>query len=79
MKKQDDSSSFAAVNETAHKPDSEKTGSISSVAPQLNDLGHIAPTEEEVNTLRHVSDKINWTAYSKPSLGFRVLMTLVCL
>ena len=66
MKKQDDDASFAAVNETSDKPDSEKTGSINLVGPQLNDLGLAAPTEEEMNTLRHVPDKINWTAYSKP-------------
>ena len=77
MKKQDDDSSFAAVNETAHKSDSEKTVSASSVAHQLNDLGPVVPTEEEMNTLRHVPDKIDWTAYSKPSLVFRVLMTPV--
>jgi hypothetical protein len=80
MKKQDDdAASFAAVNETAHKSDLEKTASISSVAHQLNDLGLVAPTEEEMNTLRHVPDKIKWTAYSKPSFVFRVLMAPVCL
>ncbi|KAF8504545.1 peptide transporter PTR2A [Russula emetica] len=61
MKNQEDDASFAAVNETAHKSDSEKTVSISSVAHQLNDLGLVAPTEEEMNTLRHVPDKISWT------------------
>jgi hypothetical protein len=71
MKKHDDDASFAAVNETPHKSDSEKT-SISSAAHPLNDLGLVAPTEEEMNSLRHVPDKINWTAYSKPSLVFRV-------
>jgi POT family proton-dependent oligopeptide transporter len=79
MKKQDDDSSFAAVNETAHKSDSEKTVSIGSVPHQLNDLGLVAPTEEEMNTLRHVPDNINWTAYSKPSLDFRVLIAPVYL
>jgi POT family proton-dependent oligopeptide transporter len=79
MQKQDDDASFAAVNETTHKSDSEKTVSISSVAHQLNDLGLVAPTEEEMNTLRHVPDKINWTAYSKPPLDSRVLMAPVCL
>jgi hypothetical protein len=63
MEKQHDDASSAAVNETAGK-----TVSISSVTPQLNDLGLVAPTEEEMNTLRRVPDKINWTAYSKPSL-----------
>jgi len=70
MKKQDDDASFAAVNETALKSDSEKAVSISSVAHQLNDLGLVAPTEEEMNTLRHVPDKINWTAYSELSAVF---------
>ena len=79
MKKQDDDASFAAVDETAHKSGSEKTASISSVAHQLDDLGLVVPTEEEMNTLRHIPDKIDWTAYSKPSLVFRVLMTPVCL
>jgi len=78
MKKQDDDASFAAVNETAHKSDPEKTVSISSVTHQLNDLGLVAPTEEEMNTLRRVPDKINWTAYSKPSSVFRVLMAPTC-
>jgi len=78
MRKQDDDASFAAVNETAHKLDSEKTASISSVAHQLDDLGLVAPTEEEMTTLRHVPDKINWTAYSKLSLVFRFLVALVC-
>jgi hypothetical protein len=78
MKKQDDDASFAAVNETALKSGSEKTVSTSSVAHQLNDLGLIAPTKEEMNTLRHVPDKINWSAYSKPSLVFRVLVAPVC-
>jgi hypothetical protein len=73
MKKQDDDASFAAVNEIAHKSGSEKTLSISSVAHQLDDLGLVAPTEEEMNTLRHVPDKINWAAYSEPSLVFRVM------
>ena len=79
MKKQDDDS-FAAVNETAHKSGLEKTVSTSSVAHQLNDLSLVVPTEE-MNTLRHVPDKIDWTAYSKPSLvfKFRVLMTPVFL
>ena len=78
MKKQDDDASFAAVNEIALKSDSEKAVSISSVAHQLNDLGPVAPTEEDMNTLRHVPDKINWTAYSEFSAVFRVLITPVC-
>jgi hypothetical protein len=59
---------YTVVNEAAHKSHSEKTASISSV-PQLDDLqlaGLVDPTEQEMNTLRHVPDKIDWSAYSKP-------------
>lgn len=78
MKNQEDDATFAAVNETAHKSGSEKTVSIGSFPHQLDDLGLVAPTEEEMNTLRHVPDKIDWTAYSKPSSVFRVLVAPVC-
>ncbi len=76
-KQQEDDASFAAVNEAPHMLESEKTVSINSVAHQLDDLGLIAPTEEEISTLRHVPDKINWPVYCKPSLIF--LITPVCL
>jgi hypothetical protein len=77
MNNQADDASFGAVKESAHKLYSEKTASISSVPHQLDDLGLVAPTKGEMDTLRHVPDKINWTAYSKPSLAF--LITLACL
>lgn len=79
MNKQDDDASSAEVKETAHKLDSEKTVSLSSDAHQLDDLGLVVPTEEEMITLRRVPDKINWTAYSEPSSVFRVLKSLVCI
>ncbi len=77
MNNQADDASFGAVKESAHKLYSEKAPSIGSVPHQLDDLGLVAPTKEEMDTLRHVPDKINWTAYSKPSLTF--LTTLACL
>lgn len=79
MNRQDNDVSFAIVDETAHKLDSKKTASISSVALQLDDLGLVAPTDEEMTTLRHVPDKINWTAYSEPSSVSRVPKPLVCI
>jgi len=58
---------YAAVSEAAKDSQSEKAASISSHQPdELKLAGLVAPTEEEMNTLRHVSDKINWSAYSKP-------------
>jgi hypothetical protein len=66
---QADDTSYAVAREAAHKSHSEKTVSISSVA-QLDDLqlaNLVAPTEDEMNSLRHVPDKIDWSAYSKPS------------
>jgi hypothetical protein len=65
-----DDTSYAAASEDALKSHAEKIVSVSSVSYQLDDLqlgGLVAPTEEEMITLRHVSDKINWSAYSKPS------------
>ncbi|KAF8483595.1 oligopeptide transporter [Russula ochroleuca] len=62
---QADDTSYAVVSEAAHKSHSEKTASINSV-PHLDDLqlaGLVAPTEEEMNSLRHVPDKIDWGAY----------------
>ena len=66
---QADDTSYAVAGEAAHKSQSEKIVSISSVA-QLGDLQFanlVAPTEDEMNSLRHVPDKIDWSAYSKPS------------
>jgi len=76
MEKQADDTSHP---EAVQKPHSEKTVSISSAAYQLDDIQHaglVAPTEEEMNTLRHVPDKINWKAYRKPSLSDNFGMSL---
>jgi hypothetical protein len=71
MEKQADDTSNPVVSEAAQKPHSEKTISISLVSHQLDDLqlaGFVAPTEEDIKTLRRVPDKINWSAYRKLSL-----------
>jgi hypothetical protein len=42
--------------------------SFSSISDQPDELklaGVVPPTEEEMDTLRHVPDKINWSAYRK--------------
>ena len=69
MEKQaDDSFYAAAVSEIAKESRSEKAVSIGSLPHQPDELefsGLVAPTEEEMNTLRHVPDKIDWTAYSE--------------
>jgi hypothetical protein len=41
------------------------SSSISHLPDELELAGHIPPTEEEMDTLRHVPDKINWSAYRK--------------
>ena len=69
---QADDTSYGVASEAAHKLHAEKAVSVSSVPYQLDGLqltGPAAPTEEEMNTLRHVSDKIDWSAYSKPSFS----------
>ncbi len=56
----------AAVGEPAKDTKFEKAGSVSSASHQLDELemaGFVAPTDEEMDTLRHVPDKINWSAY----------------
>jgi hypothetical protein len=66
---QADDTSYGVASEAAHKLHAEKAVSVSSVPYQLDDLqlaGPAAPTEE-MDSLRHVSDKIDWSAYSKPS------------
>jgi proton-dependent oligopeptide transporter, POT family len=68
MDKQADGSYYAAASEAAKEPHSEKAISINSLPHQPDELelaGLVAPTEEELNTLRHVPDKIDWTAYSE--------------
>jgi len=41
------------------------TNSISRQHDELELAGLVAPTEEEMNTLRHIPDKVDWSAYSK--------------
>ncbi|KAH9050172.1 oligopeptide transporter [Lactarius hengduanensis] len=51
---------------SAKDPKIEKTGSVSSSSHQPDEVelaGFVAPTEEEMNTLRHIPDKISWSAY----------------
>lgn len=65
MEKQLDDVYFAATAEQArHQPDSldEKLGG-SIVSAAVHDDDH--PTLEELQTLRHVADKINWPTYRK--------------
>ncbi|KAI9512004.1 oligopeptide transporter [Russula earlei] len=66
MEKQTDGLYRAAVNEAAKEPHPEKAVSIGSDSNQPDELprgGLVAPTEEEMNTLRRVADKIDWSAY----------------
>lgn len=73
MEKQANEPHYAAVNEVAKESRSAKTVSVSSISHQPDELelaGLVAPTEEEMDILRHVPDKINWTAYRKCSFHF---------
>ena len=66
MEKQADD--YAAVDEAAKESQFEKATSIKSGSGQPDELelaGLVAPTEEELNALRHVPDKVDWSAYSK--------------
>ncbi|KAH9965320.1 proton-dependent oligopeptide transport family protein [Russula dissimulans] len=66
MEKQADDPNQPTLNQPAKELQSEKATSVSSVSHPLDDLqidGLDPPTEEEMNTLRHVADKINWRAY----------------
>lgn len=50
-----------------------KTRPTSSSSDQVEELelaSYVAPTEEEMDTLRHVPDKINWSAYCTFSFDF---------
>jgi hypothetical protein len=53
----------------AHDSKLEKktVASFSSISEpnELKLAGFVPPTEEEMDTLRHVPDKINWRAYCK--------------
>ncbi|KAI0002460.1 peptide transporter PTR2A [Russula compacta] len=66
MEKQANEPHYATVSDAAKESRSEKTVSVSSLSHQPNELelaGLVTPTEEEMNILRHVPDKINWSAY----------------
>jgi hypothetical protein len=68
MEKQADNSDNVATSETVKESHSEKAASITSIShrpDKLEPSGLVAPTEEEMNILRHVPDKIKWSAYSK--------------
>jgi hypothetical protein len=69
MEKQPDDSYYAAVSEAAKQSPSEKDVSTTSSFPHQSDelelVGLVTPTEGEMNTLRHVPDKIDWSAYSE--------------
>jgi POT family proton-dependent oligopeptide transporter len=64
---------YAAASEAAKDSKLERTHSVNSSSNQVNELelaGLVAPTEDEMDTLRHVSDKINWSAYRTLSFTF---------
>ena len=64
---------YAAASEAANDSKLEKAHSVSSSSHQADELelaGFVAPTEEELDTLRHVADKINWSAYRTLSFTF---------
>jgi len=76
----------AAASEAARESQSEKATSIRSVVNQPDELEFelaslVVPTEEEMNTLRHVPDRIDWSAYSQrfsaflPLLPVRIALT----
>lgn len=78
MEKQMDDAYFAATAEQAkHQPatlDEKLEGSI--VSSPEHDHEHIhdglvVPTLEELQTLRHIADKINWPTYRKSATPFR--------
>lgn len=73
---------YAAVSEAARDSKLEKTGPASSFSHQVDELelaGFVAPTEEEMDTLRHVSDKIKWSAYRTRSFTFLRTLSLTWL
>lgn len=72
MEKQMDDAYFAATAEQAkHEPatlDEKLEGSIVSSPEHDHDHIHdglVIPTLEELETLRHIADKINWPTYRK--------------
>ncbi|KAI0002442.1 peptide transporter PTR2A [Russula compacta] len=64
MEKQTNYSYYDAVSEATNDSRSESTITVhQSDALELVGLVAVAPKEEEMSTLRHVPDKINWSAY----------------
>jgi hypothetical protein len=70
---------YAAGSEAARDSKFEKADPASSFSHQVDELevaGFVAPTDEEMDTLRHVSDKINWSAYRTRSFTFLRTLSL---
>ncbi|KAI0254495.1 peptide transporter PTR2A [Lactifluus subvellereus] len=66
MENQTDDSYYVAVDEAAKESKLDAVASFSSIPHQPDGLefaGLVPPTKEEMDTLRHVPDKINWSAY----------------
>jgi hypothetical protein len=73
---------YAAASEAAKDSKLEKTASATFSSHEVDELelaGFVAPTEEEMDTLRHVSDKINWSAYRTCSFTFVRTLSLTWL
>lgn len=77
MEKQADDYIEAAGDSKLEKAD--PASSFSHQADELELAGFVAPTEEEMDTLRHVSDKINWSAYRTCSFTFLRSLSLMWL
>lgn len=68
MEKQTNDSYGVEASEAAEKSNSERAIAVHSFFLQSDGLvGLVAPKEEEMRNLRHVPDKINWSAYRKCS------------
>ena len=81
MEKQADDD-YAAASVVVKDSKFENTGSTTFSSPQVDELelaGFVAPTEEEMDTLRHVADKINWNAYRTFSVTFLRTLSLTWL
>lgn len=81
MEKQADGD-YAVASEAAKDSKFENTGSATFSSHQVDELelaGFVAPTEEEMDTLRHVPDKINWNAYRTFSVTFLRTLSLTWL
>lgn len=81
MEKQADDD-YAVASEAAKDSKFENTGSATFSSHQVDELelaGFVAPTEEEMDTLRHVPDKINWNAYRTFSVTFLRTLSLTWL